>query len=818
MRVKLKVLPYEERLCILCKDNCTISDLKARVFHAIQFYSAYADYLSYCQIHLEIEISDASYGIPDHYLLKDCVTASDVFVVSFVDNQHLTNRQSIHVRFQTQSDIQKRRAMLNAQSSPDFTALNNAANHKNQKNQQHQQHQARHAASQQSQKKHAGNRGRDQTQTVNGHSNASMRDIRAWIDSFISGHGSVRQMCQFPYKEFTAQIEQRFPLLMQTLMASKQAPNWQTFLTQTCHVCIVQTSMGWMLQWDAGAKKVKGQQPQSQPQSRQPRAHPAPPHRPCPAPGLKVQMRAVDREVKPTKPPLSAMNVHIPKEQSGQGQAQWQRRSKGKRKDKNAPKISPSELPTTPESPVSDNDNDLHALRSSPPANALSDEEKKGELKEKETEAEAEYVPDEIVDEPLETVDVEQQRIEREQRAATQSVTELLPEILIECYQTLRANNADCRYVVLHELERAVKNKFRSSTPFELDLAELDYVNFRQMLTLHFKLMRIAVIACDKRLMCTRTRTAYTNPYSPKDAKKLHLEVETYVAIGDIESEIESESANYRDIDLQIAASIAQLQKCCVVQRMSGDNVFFHLKLLHSECSLRTLEAEMNGHSNGLGFQHGIAHAGYNSFDEMASELRDNNVGGAAILTMRWSDWELLHELDRFDRDHQDFVDDIVMDFFFPFRTAEALCRHLSNMRAKTDRERGANRETSSSLLSEEQLRSKMTLCVDYAMFAPAPSAPILHRLVKLMDAEDMDRVLRLHKHVSVDEVVGEWSAMHIAAWRAKFKVLEVLTKYGGDPLKRNVKGETAFDAGDKFPAKLKWFYRQFPKYSPHAQ
>merc|ERR1712013_364274 len=128
--------------------------------------------------------------------------------------------------------------------------------------------------------------------------------------------------------------------------------------------------------------------------------------------------------------------------------------------------------------------------------------------------------------------------------------TELLPEILIECYQCLRADNADCRYVVLHELERAVKNKFRDTTPFELDLAELDYVNFRQMLTLHFKLMRIEVVACDKRLMCSRTRTEYTHPFSsPKDAKALCVEVETYVAIGDIEAEITSVHAQYGDID-----------------------------------------------------------------------------------------------------------------------------------------------------------------------------------------------------------------------------------------------------------------------------
>ena len=56
-------------------------------------------------------------------------------------------------------------------------------------------------------------------------------------------------------------------------------------------------------------------------------------------------------------------------------------------------------------------------------------------------------------------------------------------------------------------------------------------------------------------------------------------------------------------------------------------------------------------------------------------------------------------------------------------------------------------------------------------------------------------------------------SAMHIAAWRGKFKLLAYLTNYGGDPMKKNKQGETAFESGKKYPLKLKWYIAQFPEF-----
>ncbi len=44
---------------------------------------------------------------------------------------------------------------------------------------------------------------------------------------------------------------------------------------------------------------------------------------------------------------------------------------------------------------------------------------------------------------------------------------------------------------------------------------------------------------------------------------------------------------------------------------------------------------------------------------------------------MRWSDWEMLAELSRYDRDHQDFIEDIIMDFFFPFITGQELSNYM---------------------------------------------------------------------------------------------------------------------------------------------
>ena len=117
MRIKLLVLPFEERLCVLCKKSSTIGDLKANVLHAIQFYSIYKQFLVYCSVHLELRIDGICYGIPDCYVVQDCVTPNDTLVVSFVDHQRVQNRQGIHLRAQTPSTIQYR-SMMSSSPNP----------------------------------------------------------------------------------------------------------------------------------------------------------------------------------------------------------------------------------------------------------------------------------------------------------------------------------------------------------------------------------------------------------------------------------------------------------------------------------------------------------------------------------------------------------------------------------------------------------------------------------------------------------------------------------------------------------------------------
>lgn len=142
MRIKLLVLPFEERLCILCKTNSTVADLKANVLHAVQFYSVYKEFLAFCRIHVELKIDDTTFGIPDNYLVRDCANAKDTFVVSFVDQSHLLHRKGIHVPAQTVSDIQYRKMAYSTGGSMSPRGLNivnpNPHNPQNQQSHQHQ--------------------------------------------------------------------------------------------------------------------------------------------------------------------------------------------------------------------------------------------------------------------------------------------------------------------------------------------------------------------------------------------------------------------------------------------------------------------------------------------------------------------------------------------------------------------------------------------------------------------------------------------------------------------------------------------------------
>merc|ERR1719300_1101803 len=77
-------------------------------------------------------------------------------------------------------------------------------------------------------------------------------------------------------------------------------------------------------------------------------------------------------------------------------------------------------------------------------------------------------------------------------------------------------------------------------------------------------------------------------------------------------------------LDVQIKESIAHLTKCNVVREMTPKDIYWHIKMVHSECSIATLESEFNrnnGHYNGR--QH---REPQNSFDEVAEELLQNEI------------------------------------------------------------------------------------------------------------------------------------------------------------------------------------------------
>lgn len=386
--------------------------------------------------------------------------------------------------------------------------------------------------------------------------------------------------------------------------------------------------------------------------------------------------------------------------------------------------------------------------------------------------------------------------------ANDQSISELLPKILVDCYKKLmsQCNNnklSISKYVILSDLEREVKNAFRDTTPYDFDIVEFDYVCFKQLLMMEYKKnadFKVKVVNCEKQLMCYKRG----EKYEPKQDKIMKhgreydacTEIETYVVITDNNNDDNKDN----DDDNEILENISYLNDCNVISKMKAIDVYSHIKLIHSNCSFMDIENEPYNNIN----------INDNSFDEIASELRENNITGSRILEMKWSNWEMLHELNRYDPDHQDFVEDIVSDFFFPFGTGEALSNAIAS---------STKLQQNISIFDSEQMRSKFTLCIDYGLFSSR--YPILHYFIKTCELSDCERLLKIHKNLSVDVVVGQYSSMHIAAWRGKFKLLELLTRYGGDPLKVNKQNETAFEAGKKYPAKLKWFFAKFPQYDP---
>merc|ERR1712228_4363 len=390
--------------------------------------------------------------------------------------------------------------------------------------------------------------------------------------------------------------------------------------------------------------------------------------------------------------------------------------------------------------------------------------------------------------------------------SSNESVMKLLPEIIKKCYLKLKnKNNDNHKYVLLMELEREIKSVFRDTTPFEFDVAELNYVCFQQLLLLQFgEKLNIEIVFCEKRIMSLQYGDCIES--KPEKIKKGGRE---YDACPDIECFviINDENSDHKKCDGDkeedaVLDNVKYLKRCNVVQSMSADDVYYHLKLIHSQRSMHALETEANGHHSVHRNANHHHQEEFNSFDEIAHELRENNIDGTRILNMQWSDWEMLHDLNRFDGDHQDFVEDIVMDFFFPFITGQQLSNQIAS---------SSKYNAHCSIFDDEQMPSVMTLCIDYALFYKRH--PIFQFFIKKTEVEDCNKLLTFHHHLSVDEVMGDYSAMHIAAWRGKFKLLAYLTNYGGDPMKKNKQGETALESGSKYPLKLKWFIAQFPEF-----
>jgi len=1038
MRVKLLVLPFEERLCILCKKGSTIGDLKANVLHAIQFYSIYKQFLVYCSIHLEIKIDGTTYGVPEGYILQECVTPNDTIVVSFVDQHSVQNRQGIHLRAQTPSTIQYRSMMSQSPNpmnqvnpsppnpmgvpsqnrSPEIVdpySVQNTVQHQNQRNWGGPRYNMpRGPRPDRQEQKLDDNEFVEKTREFDV-STVDIEEIKRWTQMYMAS-STAQPSYHCPFSQLVDRLSGKFPKL-------RAVNDWESFLIQHCLLSVAKTADGQVVQCEAvkkekrrNKKKEKKSKQNSSKPERSPNAqsqsnempssgggarknanqsngpsstlHPvlqnlpppkrSPPSVPKQAPKPNVNQHSVDPNTKTnepsyvnaakkpvensrvpnvqrlrpvdslkqtepvakdttnavntantsnlantanstnntsghsliSKPPLRANPVVI-------GHVNFMNSKKKAAKEE-------VELPTTPESPTDDEmssvptsayptPNVTHKKLSHTPSpiTKLTIEEKTSETLSEvnidelkapevtpnatthdskdnglEIEREDENGMNDAISETTENVNM------TPDQSSVLFVQDHLREMLVKSYIVL--GTPQCRYVVLHELEREMKSLFRDTTPHELDPTDLNYVNFMQLLMVEsgkWDTISLEIVHCDRRLICLKRGEEYV----PKTTRiKKHgreydpcPEIETYVLIedrkgddkgntvkdtedskdlenlenptdskggdgggsgGDDDDDAEDAVGKKRDdengdgvddkhdgdhgdgngdgdtanggdeskserakgtvngkandhrdddqnLDERIRQSIAHLARCNVVRRMDATDIYWHLKLIHSECGIRILEAEYNGHHGRLPM--------HNSFDEIATEMLRDGIDGPKILEMKWSDWERMHDLYRFDRDHQDFVDELVEDFFFPFLTAESLSNELAVS--------GKNKFQRHCMFDSERVRPKLTLCVDYALFAP--EMPILHYLVKLADYEDCERLLRLHTHLSVDEVMGEYSAMHIASWRGKFKLLSAMTRYGGDPLKVNAQGETALEAGAKHERKLEWYRSQFPQF-----
>ncbi len=185
------IQPEGERLCILCPSNSTITELQGNVFHAVQLYTLYRDFLEYCTIHLELQIQNTTYAIPAHYILSECYEPSDTFIVTFVENQTFQTRQSIHMPYQTKSDITQLKHSQTQTLSQNiiFNTLNPPLPTHNLN------------------LSTANNTNSDAFD--DGKSNIS--DIQKWVSNYVYTRGTLHAIYQAQYKQFMGELQSQFP-------------------------------------------------------------------------------------------------------------------------------------------------------------------------------------------------------------------------------------------------------------------------------------------------------------------------------------------------------------------------------------------------------------------------------------------------------------------------------------------------------------------------------------------------------------------------------------------------------------------------------
>ena len=293
LRVKVKVLPYGEGLCILANENSTIDDVKAKIFNAVSYYPIYKQYLEFCTIHLELQINDESFGVPQHYALKDCLTEKDVIIASFVEHNDYKNRTSIHIKHQSKPDLMMRsnknnmgpinKRNRNQTKQMALTSYNKTENKNNTENQEFAMCTSPEFMMSSPEPPIGSNpNNNNNAQSFNNNNNnnkpvmfyffvfivthimiecvyiiiqfvdngkARINDICQWIKSELSLNGILHAIYTQSYKEFVNKLIERYGASL-----NQHTSDLQSFLTDIVGLEIVKSAQGWSIQLDASAK------------------------------------------------------------------------------------------------------------------------------------------------------------------------------------------------------------------------------------------------------------------------------------------------------------------------------------------------------------------------------------------------------------------------------------------------------------------------------------------------------------------------------------------------------------------------------------